>query len=112
MGIDTTRWLVASSGPLTVALDISIDEDLRREGIARELVNRIQNLRKESGFEVTDKIDIKFLKNDTVENAVLSNLQYIKSETLTADLQFEEELEDGTAIAFDEVSTKLLIQKH
>ena len=109
---DIEGWLVASSGPVTVALDISIDENLRREGIARELVNRIQNLRKESGFEVTDKIDIKFLKNDTVENAVLSNLQYIKSETLTADLQFEEELEDGTAIAFDEVSTKLLIQKH
>jgi isoleucyl-tRNA synthetase len=109
---DIEGWLVASSGPVTVALDISIDENLRREGIARELVNRIQNLRKESGFEVTDRIDIKFLKNDTVENAVLSNLQYIKSETLTADLQFEEELEEGTAIAFDEVSTKLLIQKH
>ena len=104
--------MVASSGPLTVALDVTVSDELRRECIARELVNRIQNLRKESGFEVTDKIDIKFLKNDTVENAVRSNLQYIKSETLTADLQFEEELEEGTAIAFDEVSTKLFIQKH
>jgi isoleucyl-tRNA synthetase len=109
---DIEGWLVASSGSLTVALDVTITEDLRKEGIARELVNRIQNLRKESGFEVTDKIDIKFLKNKTVENAVLSNLQYIKSETLTADLEFEEKLEEGTAIAFDEVNTKLFIQKH
>jgi isoleucyl-tRNA synthetase len=91
---------------------VTISEELRKEGIARELVNRIQNLRKESGFEVTDKIDIKFLKNETVQNAVLSNLQYIKSETLTADLLFEEELKEGTAIAFDEVNTKLFIQKH
>lgn len=109
---DIEGWLVASSGAITVALDVSIDEELRKEGIARELVNRIQNLRKESGFEVTDRIDIKFLKNETVQKAVLSNLQYIKSETLTADLQFEEELEEGTDISFDEVNTKLLIQKH
>ena len=109
---DIEGWLVATSGPVTVALDITIDESLRNEGIARELVNRIQNLRKESGFEVTDRIDIKFLKDETVENAVKSNLQYIKTETLTADLQFEEHLEEGTAIAFDEVNTKLFIQKH
>ncbi|MDM9631279.1 isoleucine--tRNA ligase [Robiginitalea aurantiaca] len=109
---DIEGWLVASSGPLTVALDVTIDEALRKEGIARELVNRIQNLRKESGLEVTDKIDVKFLKNEAVEAAVLSNLQYIKSETLTADLEFQDELIEGTAIDFDEVSTKLLIQKH
>jgi isoleucyl-tRNA synthetase len=109
---DIEGWLVASSGPITVALDISIDEDLRKEGIARELVNRIQNMRKESGLEVTDKIDIKFLKDETVENAVRSNLQYIKSETLTADLRFEADLNEGTAIDFDDVHTKLLIQKH
>ncbi|MBC2838015.1 isoleucine--tRNA ligase [Robiginitalea sp. SC105] len=109
---DIEGWLVASAGPITVALDITIDETLRKEGIARELVNRIQNLRKESGLEVTDRIDIKFLKDETVENAVKSNLQYIKSETLTADLQFEENLEEGTAIAFDEINTKLHIQKH
>ena len=109
---DIEGWLVASSGSLTVALDVTITDDLRKEGIARELVNRIQNLRKESGFEVTDKIDIKFLKNKTVESAVLSNLQYIKSETLTADLEFEEKMDEGTAIEFDEVNTKLFIQKH
>ena len=109
---DIEGWLVASSGPITVALDITIDEELRKEGIARELVNRIQNMRKESGLEVTDQIDIKFLKDETVENAVQSNLHYIKSETLTADLRFEEDLKEGTAIDFDNVHTKLLIQKH
>ncbi|MBW8242357.1 isoleucine--tRNA ligase [Muricauda oceani] len=109
---DIEGWLVASSGPLTVALDVTIDENLKKEGIARELVNRIQNLRKESGFEVTDKIDIKILKDGLVENAVSSNEDYIKTETLTAELNFEEKLEDGVAIAFDEVNTKLFIQKH
>ncbi len=109
---DIEGWLVASSGALTVALDITISEDLRKEGIARELVNRIQNLRKESGFEVTDRIDIKILKDGWVEKAVASNLEYIKTETLTALLDFEEVLENGSEIAFDNINTKLLIQKH
>ncbi|WP_228236445.1 isoleucine--tRNA ligase [Allomuricauda sp. M10] len=109
---DIEGWLVASSGPLTVALDVTIDETLKNEGIARELVNRIQNLRKESGFEVTDKIDIKILKDGFVESAITSNEEYIKNETLTAELNFEEILEEGVAIAFDEVNTKLFIQKH
>ncbi|WP_158974736.1 isoleucine--tRNA ligase [Cellulophaga sp. L1A9] len=109
---DIEGWLVATSGPLTVALDVTINEDLRKEGIARELVNRIQNLRKDSGFEVTDRINIKILKGSLVEDAVASNLDYIKTETLTAELTFEEKLENGTEIAFDEVNTKLFIQKH
>jgi isoleucyl-tRNA synthetase len=109
---DIEGWLVASSGPLTVALDISINEDLRKEGIARELVNRIQNLRKESGFEVTDKIDIKLLKNGFVQEAVESNIAYIKTETLAAELNFEESLDMGVEIAFDEVNTRLFIVKH
>ena len=109
---DIEGWLVASSGNLTVALDVTISEELRKEGIARELVNRIQNLRKESGFEVTDKIDIKILKDGCVENAVASNITYIKTETLTAELNFEEKLDNGTTIVFDEVNTKLFIQKH
>ncbi|NNF19681.1 MAG: isoleucine--tRNA ligase [Flavobacteriaceae bacterium] len=109
---DIEGWLVASTGSITVALDITIDEDLRKEGIARELVNRIQNLRKESGYEVTDKIDVKILKDGFVEKAVESNINYIKSETLTAELNMEEKLDQGTEIAFDEVNTKLYIQKH
>lgn len=109
---DIEGWLVASSGKTTVALDVTINDDLKKEGIARELVNRIQNLRKESGFEVTDKIDIKILKDGLVEQAVTSNLNYIKAETLTAELDFEENLDNGTEIAFDQVNTKLFITKH
>ncbi len=109
---DIEGWLVASSGSLTVALDVTINETLRKEGIARELVNRIQNLRKDSGYEVTDKIDVKLLKDGCVELAVASNIDYIKTETLTAELIFEEKLESGTDISFDQVNTKLFIQKH
>jgi isoleucyl-tRNA synthetase len=109
---DIEGWLVASSGSITVALDVTITEPLRKEGIARELVNRIQNLRKDSGFEVTDKIDIKILKDGFVEDAVAHNLEYIKTETLTAELNFEEKLENGMDVVFDEVNTKLFIQKH
>ncbi len=109
---DIEGWLVASSGSITVALDVTITEILRKEGIARELVNRIQNLRKDSGFEVTDKIDIKILKDGFVEDAVAHNLEYIKTETLTAELNFEEKLENGMDVVFDEVNTKLFIQKH
>ncbi|CAM4166523.1 isoleucine--tRNA ligase [Zobellia nedashkovskayae] len=109
---DIEGWLVASSGPITVALDVTINEDLREEGIARELVNRIQNIRKDSGFEVTDRIDVKILKDGFVEKAVFNNLDYIKTETLTAELVFEEKLDEGTEVSFDEVTTKLFIEKH
>jgi isoleucyl-tRNA synthetase len=109
---DIEGWLVASSGTLTVALDVTIDEELRNEGIARELVNRIQNLRKESGLEVTDKIELTILKDGNVEKAVESNEAYLKSETLTEILNLEERLEEGTEVAFDDVQTKLFIQKH
>ena len=104
--------MVATSGKLTVALDVTIDEELRNEGIARELVNRIQNIRKDSGFEVTDKIAIEILKDGFVEVAVKNNVEYIKTETLTAELNFVEKLDKGIEIAFDEVNTKLFIEKH
>ncbi|MDO1512652.1 isoleucine--tRNA ligase [Maribacter confluentis] len=109
---DIEGWMVATSGKLTVALDVTINEDLRNEGIARELVNRIQNIRKDSGYEVTDKIAIKILKDGFVEKAVEKNIDYIKTETLTAVLNFEGKLEKGTDIAFDEVNTKLFIEKY
>ncbi|WP_299800381.1 isoleucine--tRNA ligase [uncultured Maribacter sp.] len=109
---DIEGWMVATSGKLTVALDVTIDEELRNEGIARELVNRIQNIRKDSGFEVTDKIAIEILKDGFVEVAVKNNVEYIKTETLTAELNFVEKLDKGIEIAFDEVNTKLFIEKH
>ena len=109
---DIEGWLVATSGPLTVALDVTINEELKDEGIARELVNRIQNIRKDSGFEVTDRINVKILKDGLVEKAVERNMAYIKAETLTAELQLEEKLDEGISIAFDEINTKLFIVKH
>jgi len=108
---DIEGWLVVNQGNLTVALDVTISEELRNEGIARELVNRIQNLRKESGFDVTDKIKLKVQKDGIVDNAILDNENYIKNETLTETLLLEAEVENGIEIVFDEVNTKLLIEK-
>ncbi|WP_233783142.1 isoleucine--tRNA ligase [Flavivirga eckloniae] len=109
---DIEGWLVANEGSLTVALDVTISDDLRREGIARELINRIQNLRKDSGFEVTDRIDVMLQKDDNVINAVNANMTYIKTETLTNELEIIDKLDNGIEIAFDDVNTKLFIQKH
>jgi isoleucyl-tRNA synthetase len=109
---DIEGWLVANSGNITVALDITISDDLKKEGIARELVNRIQNIRKDSGFEVTDKIDVTLQKDGTVEEAVQQNIEYIKTETLTANLDLAEEVNNGLEVSFDEVTTRLLIKKH
>jgi isoleucyl-tRNA synthetase len=108
---DIQGWLVANSNGITVALDITISEELKQEGIARELVNRIQNIRKDSGFEVTDKVKVHLQKNAALENAVKANEAYIKSETLTETLIFEENLEKGTEIEFDEIKTRITITK-
>jgi isoleucyl-tRNA synthetase len=108
---DIEGWLVANSNGITVALDISISEELHQEGIARELVNRIQNIRKDSGFEVTDKIKVQIQRNGDLETAVLNNEAYIKSETLTDILVFVDELESGVAIEFDEITTRIAINK-
>ena len=108
---DIEGWLVASSGRLTVALDVTLTEDLKQEGIARELVNRIQNLRKESGFELTDRIAVQFQKDEHIINAINNNLEYLKTETLTDELEILDDLKNGIEIAFDDVNTKLIIQK-
>ena len=108
---DIPGWLVANANGITVALDITISEELRKEGIARELVNRIQNIRKDSGFEVTDKIVVKMEKNPQIEAAVVANSEYIKSETLTETLLFEDKIENGIEIEFDEIKTSILISK-
>jgi len=108
---DIEGWLVANSNGITVALDITISEELKQEGIARELVNRIQNIRKDSGFEVTDKIKVHLQKNSELEKAVKANEAYIKSETLTETLLFEDSIIDGIEIEFDEIKTKISITK-
>jgi len=109
---DIEGWLVANEGSLTVALDVTITDSLRKEGIARELVNRIQNLRKDSGFEVTDRIDVKLQQDAQIVLAVNNNLDYIKTETLTEDIEIIDQVNNGIEIAFDDVNTKLFIQKH
>ena len=108
---DIEGWLVANSNGITVALDITISPALKQEGIARELVNRIQNIRKDSGFEVTDKIKVQLKRNGLLEEAILKNEAYIKSETLTSDLVFVDEIENGTEIEFDQIKTKIIITK-
>jgi isoleucyl-tRNA synthetase len=108
---DIPGWLVANANGITVALDITISPELKQEGIARELVNRIQNIRKDSGFEVTDKIKVQIQRSGELEQAIKNNESYIKDETLTEELNFVENLESGIEIEFDEIKTKILISK-
>ncbi len=108
---DIEGWLVANSEGVTVALDVTISPELKNEGIARELVNRIQNLRKDSGFEVMDRVEVTLKDDEILKKAVSQNIEYIKQETLTEILQFKEELSEGTEIVFDDVVSILNIKK-
>ncbi|MCY1508312.1 Isoleucine--tRNA ligase [compost metagenome] len=108
---DIEGWLVANANGITVALDITISDELKKEGIARELVNRIQNIRKDSGFEVTDKIKVQVQKDGILEEALTANQDYIKAETLTEELIIEDKVENGIEIEFDEIKTSILISK-
>ena len=108
---DIEGWQVAQGSGMTVALDITLNPKLKKEGIARELVNRIQNYRKDSGLEVTDKIEILLQKEEQLEEAVSDNLSYILSETLAQKLDFVATLEKGTTIEFDDIKTELHIKK-
>ena len=108
---DIEGWLVANSNGITVALDVTISETLKNEGIAREIVNRIQNLRKDSGFEVTDRIHVSLLSCEKLDTAVKQNIEYIKEETLTDTLSFETQMSSATEISFDGIHTKLSINK-
>ena len=112
--VDIPGWKVANSGPLTVALDITITEPLRQEGIARELVNRIQNIRKDKGFEVTDKINVQIAHHDKLDAAIKNNLSYICSETLTKNLNIVEKITGKQALAVEvdeDVSTEISVEK-
>jgi isoleucyl-tRNA synthetase len=84
---DMPGWLVASEGKLTVALDITLTDELRREGVARELINRIQNIRKDSGFEVTDKIQVEIEAKELVAGAIEHFSSYIASQTLAVEVK-------------------------
>ncbi|WP_026775940.1 isoleucine--tRNA ligase [Polaribacter sp. Hel_I_88] len=108
---DIEGWLVANDGALTVALDVTITEELHKEGVARELVNRIQNARKDTGLEVTDKIKLTVLNFENLQSSINENKEYIMSETLTKELVFVDELSNGSEIEFDTIKSKILIEK-
>ncbi|MDG1397057.1 MAG: isoleucine--tRNA ligase [Polaribacter sp.] len=108
---DIEGWLVANEGGLTVALDVTLTDNLRKEGVARELINRVQNTRKDSGLEVTDKIKLTVLNFNNLQQAITDNKEYIMSETLTSEMVFVDELNDGTDIEFDAIKSKILIEK-
>lgn len=91
---DIPGWQVMSQDGITVALDVTLSESLKEEGLARELVNRIQNIRKDKGFEVTDKIEISVEKNESIENAITNNLSYICGETLADTLDVVDDLKN------------------
>lgn len=111
---DIPGWLVANEGKLTVALDITITEELRQEGLARELVNRIQNIRKDSGFEITDKIELYIRKHEAINNAVMNFTGYIGTQTLAPKISLVDECNDSTAIVVEldsDIETAILVKK-
>ena len=108
---DIEGWLVASEKGITVALDITLNERLINEGICRELVNKIQTLRKDSGLQVTDKIILKIQKDNIIEKAIFENQNYILNETLAENLEFVDSIEDGVEIQFDNINSKLYLTK-
>jgi isoleucyl-tRNA synthetase len=111
---DIPGWTVATEGQLTIALDIDVTENLKQEGIAREFINKIQNLRKESGFEVTDRIKLTIQKHEGFNDAVIHFKSYICAQTLAVDLHLIDVLEDDSAkeVEIDkDVSAKIVVAK-
>jgi isoleucyl-tRNA synthetase len=111
---DVPGWLVSSDGDLTVALDFTITDELKDEGIAREFVNRIQNLRKDSGLEVTDRIALQIENHSEIERAIKNNLDYICAETLAGSLELVSEISGDSAKEVEVesgVETKIALQK-
>ena len=108
---DVPGWQVANLGALTVALDITITDDLKQEGISRELVNRIQNMRKDQGFEVTDKIRVQVKDHPYISEALKNNLSYICAEILAESFELVNELNEGEVVSIDEHNLMILINK-
>ncbi|NCD68709.1 isoleucine--tRNA ligase [Mucilaginibacter agri] len=108
---DVPGWQVATLGKLTVALDVTITEELKQEGISRELINRIQNLRKSKDFEVTDKISVRLSEHPLISGAVKNNLSYICAEILADNIQFDSDLTDAETVVIDDVELLIAITK-
>ena len=112
---DIPGWQVTNLGRLTVALDTTITDDLRNKGIARELVNRIQNIRKDKGFEVTDKITVKIKGPDSIRLSVTSNLEYIRTEILATSLEMVDQMDENDSVSVemdDEIKVLTSIKKN
>jgi isoleucyl-tRNA synthetase len=108
---DIPGWLVANEGRLTVALDITITEELREEGLARELVNRIQNIRKTNGFEITDKIRIQIKDNEMVRSVMNRWESYVLSQTLAESIEFTDFVQDGISLDLDDFDLFMSVKK-
>lgn len=108
---DIPGWLVANEGRLTVALDITVTENLRKEGLARELVNRIQNLRKSSGYDITDKISVTVLSNDVIDEAIKDFNSYIANQVLAVSVEITDVISDATELDFEDFKLSVRIEK-
>lgn len=108
---DIPGWLVANEGRLTVALDITVTEELRLEGLARELVNRIQNIRKSSGFDITDKITIAVLSSEDMDPAIRAYSSYIAGQVLAESIEIADVVSDGTELDFEEFKLTVKVEK-
>ena len=108
---DIPGWLVANEGRLTVALDITVTEELRLEGLARELVNRIQNIRKSSGFDITDKITIAVLSFEDMDPAIRAYSSYIAGQVLAESIEIADVVSDGTELDFEEFKLTVKVEK-
>ena len=108
---DIPGWLVANSGKLTVALDITVTEELKREGVAREIVNRIQNLRKGKNFEITDRISVKVACSESTAAAITDFKSYISKQVLATEVAIVPSLEDGEEVMLDDEALKIQVEK-
>jgi isoleucyl-tRNA synthetase len=112
--VDLPGWKVANEGAITVALDITITSKLKEEGIAREIINRIQTIRKEKGLEVTDKIGVKIQENSKINTAITNNLEYICAEILASEFSVVNDMNGSDASLVDiddEIQTSISISK-
>jgi isoleucyl-tRNA synthetase len=108
---DVPGWQVANLGKLTVALDVTITDELKEEGISRELINRIQNLRKNNGFEVTDRITVRLSDSHAISRALNNNLSYISAEILADSIALDNQLNEGETTTIDDNEVIIAIKK-
>ena len=108
---DIPGWTVANEGSLTVALDITVTEELKNEGVARELVKRIQNLRKESGFEITDRIDIQLQHHPETDKAVAQFGEYISAQVLANSITLVDEVSEPTELDFEDYKVNINVKR-